>query len=95
MSDDITTTNKAVPARRRRGLGRDARPDIVMSDGRVFRPRFRIAAEAGVDDKTLKRKHCETRYVGNLAYCEINSALAALLGEPKQQRQRRARRSAR
>ena len=64
-----------------------------MPDGRVFRPRYRVAADAGVDERTLRRKLHGTRYVGNVAYVEVNAAIVDLMGETKQPRRRRARRA--
>jgi len=87
---DSDTVAEVAPARRPRPT-REDRPDIIMPDGRVFRPRFRVATDVGVDERTLRRKIHETKYVGNVAYCEVNAAIADLMGEPAKQPKRRRR----
>jgi hypothetical protein len=77
---DIDTA--ALPVRRWR-TSREDRPDIIMPDGQVWRPRFRVAAGAGVHERTLKRKNTRTIYVGNVAYVEVNSAISDLVGKPQ------------
>jgi len=72
---------------------RDDRPDITLADGRVFKPRFRVAANAGVNERTLKRKNAPTIYVGNCAYVEENFALLALVGNPQRRNQPSKKRS--
>jgi hypothetical protein len=72
---------------------RKIRPDIVLPDGRVFRPRWCVAAKAGVNDKTLKRKNPETVYIGNVAYVEISSAISDLVGKPQRQNEPPRRRA--
>jgi hypothetical protein len=87
INEDIDTNkveavDTAEPTVRRSRPTREDRPDIVMADGRVFRPRYRIAAGAGVNERTLRRKHGEVVYIGGLAYCEVNSAISDLVGKP-------------
>jgi hypothetical protein len=61
---------------------RGARPDIITADGRTYRPRARVAADAGINDKTLRRKTTSV-YVGGVAYVEVATAITDLVGKPK------------
>lgn len=81
---DIDTAALTV---RRRRVSREDRPDIVMADGRVLRPRFRVAEKAGVNERTLRRKHGEVVYIGGVAYVEENSAISDLVGKPQRRNQ--------
>lgn len=67
---------------RRPRLSREDRPDIITADGRTYRPRARVAADAGINDKTLRRKTASI-YVGGTAYVEVATALSDLIGKPK------------
>ncbi len=81
------TETVASPAHRSRPT-REDRPDIT-SNGRTYKPRWRVAKNAGVDERTLRRKHRKAIYVGGVAYVVENDAIADLIGEPQEQRQRR------
>jgi hypothetical protein len=60
MSDTLTT--------RRPRPTRHTRPDIILPNGKILRPRVRIAEEAGLCEKTVARMNLPTTYVGGVAY---------------------------
>lgn len=91
------TAEPVEPATRQARTRREDRPDIPLPNGRVLRPRFRVAEALGVDEKTLCRRTIETFRIGNLAYVDPDSATVALVGEPVRRNappKRRARQAA-
>jgi hypothetical protein len=52
------------------------RPDIVLANGRVLRPRDRFASELQIHPRTLARMNPATTRIGGIAYVDVASTLA-------------------
>ena len=52
-------------------------PDITVN-GQTWKARRKLAAQFGVDERTLKRRRWCTKYIGGVAYCNEATALADL-----------------
>jgi hypothetical protein len=74
----MTNNNSTTP-----GRGKD-----IIIDGKVWRPRHRIADEnVGCADKTLKRKNPTTALIAGMAYCPVEETLAVLIAEARRPNQ--------
>jgi hypothetical protein len=80
MSDTLTAPR---PPR----LTRDTRPDIILPNGKILRPRARIAKELAVCEKTLARMNLPTTYVAGVAYGVVDDAPKAISDSLKQKNQ--------
>lgn len=56
-------------------LAKDARPDVVLPDGRVLTPRARLAKELHVHERTLVRANHATVYIANVAFVDRAAVL--------------------
>ena len=74
MSSELTTVKRHYRPK--------PRPDITI-DGKVHKPRARIANNIGVTDRTAVRYNWPTFYVGGIAYCEEEGCLADLAGRAR------------
>jgi hypothetical protein len=64
---------------RPRADGRD-----IIINGKVWRPRHRIAAEnIGCSDRTLKRKNPKTATIAGWLYCPVEETLALLVADAR------------
>ncbi|THD58767.1 MAG: hypothetical protein E7813_25770 [Bradyrhizobium sp.] len=61
-------------------LTRDTRPDITLPNGKLIKPRVRIAKENGLCEKTVQRMNPETVFVGGVAYCDPVEVLEMIGG---------------
>jgi hypothetical protein len=94
MSTDTSVTD-SLPRRERR-FQATQRPTITLPDGRILKPRARIAADLGVSERTIRRMNADTVFIGNVAYITEKSVLEIITGtikrknQPPRTRRRRA-----
>jgi len=86
MSDTLTTPRPRPT--------RDTRPDITLPNGTILQPRVRIAARAGVCEKTLARMNLPTTYIGGVAYGDPDDMLKEIGASLKRKNQPPKRRRA-
>ena len=67
----------------RRAIPRDQRPTIPLSDGDYLVPRFALAAECGMSERTVARR-VETVLIAGCAYVIHDASLKRLVEEAKQ-----------
>jgi hypothetical protein len=66
-----------------RGRGQD-----IIINGKVWRPRYRIALEnVGCSDKTLKKKNPKTALITGMAYCPVDETLEVLVADAQRPNQ--------
>jgi hypothetical protein len=56
------------------------RPDIIV-EGKVWKPRAKLADKFGFTDRAAQRRNWRTAYIAGVAYCEEESAAADLVSE--------------
>ena len=74
-TDSDSLPRRVDPRRKARRFQAAQRPDIVLPDGRVLKPRLKIADELGISERTVRRMNANTTFVGNVAYVDESSVL--------------------
>jgi hypothetical protein len=69
MSDTTLTPQSRATYRR------ELRPDITLPNGKVLRPRVRVATDLNVSERTIARMNVPTTYVGNISYIDVEATL--------------------
>jgi hypothetical protein len=92
ISNGISATMSEVPANLRPRLRAVTRPDIII-DGKIWRPRQRIAEEdIHVSDKSAKRYNFRTVYIGGVAYCPVEESLRDIAARARRRNEPPSRR---
>jgi hypothetical protein len=70
----------AATAPTQRHWKREDRPDILLPDGEVLRPRVKFADDVKLSEDTLRKMNLPTVYVGGVAHVKQNASLMLIAG---------------